>query len=958
MPAPFPDIETGLPPSCGSNIVTNKAPHSPDSARERALESDRSQQDSLLPRTCSQPLRGTSTSFSGDDNVYREEEEEEEEEEEHESEEIASCPSALNQQSNCTADSTKQATATSETTSEAVSRSTPTTHTDKENIDRPSTPKRPQSPLRRLSNSNSHSTLPSSDSAGLPASSSNPSSQSSDSSQPLSTTQSNRASQQSETTSHSNRTSQTSEPTIDQSQTQLTPQCPPALRFLEPVRPISASEFGQCLNGFIDLKVALLDKNEMYTHIRCLLDLLDYLTDKMPLALSERLFSALAEPPILMTLVDLIQDTSVKARERTTFEAKNEFRYPYIVASILASPKLADACLSHPPFLDKLLSIFEERPAHPIVVTHVVAVLNTYLEYNPSPLLERFVCATRLMSDLTRHLHLAPVVELLGALFPSRLVETAYTMDPASVSFDEALQKALLFLANSQCFHMLAQSFREASSKAVDAYAISEQVGIASEQIGDEVMEEPVEEENVRRALYDAEQTAHNAVEAYRTLVQRTVRIVRIDTRSDMCAYLNTFSGVAAQTLGDMLDAGIKSYENSGGDVVQFLIVAVELASDVLKAAESDDAKRVASVVGQPPSLRTDAVTKEIMERLPDLTLVATKRTPDLNRAARMRMHVLELIGTCQRVCGDDVFVILDKLRYGEVALKMITMHASNSMLHGTVTKAVEAAILTDKATNSSRHHWLVRSRLPEKLIKAWRKERGAELYGLPDGGGIRAPLLSAMAHIACVIHHWIAVSHANTQPGEKTAARALLGDSVADSFTGFFADQLAGVVEAERAPLGGEKPSRPRLPRGIGLRPSSTFSNSWTSSRCRVHLVRSPSAHRFGYCEPKAAPPRNRFADLFDADIDADNDNDFGLGIGSGDAVARIQAAAERLNEASSSATSLTSATGLFDQMDDESGGNGSAGASSSSLLRSRKMVMGAQNVVTPPTESDDLFD
>ena len=708
------------------------------------------------------------------------------------------------------------------------------------------------------------------------------------------------------------------------------------------------------MNGFIELKVASLDASERYTHIRCLLDLLDYLTDKMPLALSERLFNALAEPPVLMTLVELMQDTTVKARKRTTFEAKNEFRYPYIVASILASPKLADACLAHPPLLDKLLAIFEERPAKSIVVTHTVAVLNTYLEYNPSPLLERFVSSPRFMSNLARHLHLAPVVELLGALFPSRLVETAYTMDPAAVSFDEALQKALLFLANSQCYHVLAEAFREASFKAVDAYAISEQVGIASEQIADDAaMEEPVEEENVRRALYDAEQTAHNAIEAYRTLVERTVRIVRIDTRSDMCAYLNTFSGVAAQTLGKILDAGVKSYQNSGSTVVEFLIVAVELASDVLKAAESDDAKRVASVVGQPPALQTDAVTREIMDRLADLTLVATERTPDTKRAALKRMYVLELIGTCQRVCGDEVFDILDRLRYGEVALKMITMHASNSMMHKTVTRAVEAALLADKATQSSRHHWLVRSRLPEKLIRAWRKERGGEYFGKPDGGGVRAPLLSAIAHIACVIHHWIAVSHANTQPGEKTAARALLGDGVADAFTGFFAEQLANVVVAERTPLGGEKPTRPRLPRGIGLRPSATAGNLWTASKSGVHLVRSPSAHRFGYCEPKAAPARNRFADLFDADFDADNDNDFGLGIGSGDAVARIQAAAERLNEASSSATSLASTSGLFDQMDDESGGNGSAGASSSSLLRSRKMVMG-----TPPTESDDLFD
>ena len=49
--------------------------------------------------------------------------------------------------------------------------------------------------------------------------------------------------------------------------------------------------------------------------------------------------------------------------------------------------------------------------------------------------------------------------------------------------------------------------------------------------------------------------------------------------------------------------------------------------------------------------------------------------------------------------------------------------------------------------------------------------------------------------------------------------------------------------------------------------------------SRNGVHLVRSPSAHRFGYVEPALPTLRSRIGDIFDSpDGESDDENDFGL--------------------------------------------------------------------------------
>lgn len=672
-----------------------------------------------------------------------------------------------------------------------------------------------------------------------------------------------------------------------------TPPLPPRKRH---VRPMSAAEFRLCLDDFVALNISALGDDELYENVRYILDLLDFLTDKIPLNVATRLFNTLAQTNVLIALITLMQDVSVRARPRYTFEALKQFRYPYVVGSILVRPKLADTCLSHPVLIDKILDVLdkpagESADAHPIVLAHVANVVATYLEYSPDPLLERLETRPSFLPGLVRHLHLAPVVELISSLIPSRCVDAVSNMDPAAPNFEPCLKKALGFLAQAKCFHMFADSFENASEKAVDGHALSMQVDEAVRRQGaaqSEDGEEPVSEENVKSALYNAEQVALNSIECYQGIVRQIVRIVRIDTRSSACKYLNSFDNPStATTMGKILDAGIESYEKSEGTVSNFLVSAVDLATSMLKAVEADSAKRVASVAGPPPPLSVSALSREISARLTSLTMIAT----DGRVTPRLRMHILEMMGMVQSVGSAEVFDALDQLRFGEVAFRMVVLHARNSLLHNAVVRTVESALLSDSACTRSRRHWLVNSRLVEKLMRTWRREHGAELWQRTDAP--RAPLLSAIAQMACAVHHWIACDHASSRPGERGTVRALLGDRVADAFTAFFVEHIASIVELERRPLAGERPSRARSVARQQLGLSSlrrTDSNpcgmgtmsKWSSSRSGVHLVRSPSAHRFGFTEPVSYSARSRFANIFadDDPLEADNGNDFGLSL------------------------------------------------------------------------------
>lgn len=640
------------------------------------------------------------------------------------------------------------------------------------------------------------------------------------------------------------------------------------------LRPLSSTEFNHFLLAFEQLNLAALDPASLHAKVKQLLDRLDFLTDKLPLALNERLFTALSSPTALTVLIAYLQDTNVATHSRPGFDVLKSFRYPYIVASILGSPKIADAMLAHATLIDALLDVLcvSDR-LNPVVVVYTINVLVTYLEYSPLPVLDRI--GPEFVKALAFHLYHPSVLELLPVLFPSRSVETAYTMDPAAVSFDDALAKALAILTSAKCYHLFAESFAESSEKAADAYTVSDMVASACSGPSSGTLEDedPVEEERVHSLIYDIDQKALNAIEAYLIIVERTVRIVRIDSKSPYGVYLNPFATETTScTLATLLHSGIRAYTKSEGRCAQFLIAAVDAVARSLLFVEADAEKRVATTSGQPPPICCDALTAEISPLLAELMYLATEKSEDARRAARVRMHILELMSVCQRVLDPKVFSTLDRLRFGEVALKMLMLHPANSMLHSSVTKAVEAALLSERSSSRSVTHWLTNSRLPEKLIKAWRREKGSDLYSQTHcRANLRVPLVSALAQMACVVHHWMACERAQGRDPAR-----VVGPPVADAFGAFFDEHLAPHIESERSTLGGNRPSRPRVPLVFGAVRRSSISQR---RALLASTVRSPSAHRFGYEEPPPAPPKSSLVDIFDV-LDEDNSLDFGLSV------------------------------------------------------------------------------
>jgi len=691
------------------------------------------------------------------------------------------------------------------------------------------------------------------------------------------------------------------------------------------------------------MNVANQPEAQALVSVRRLLDVLDFLTDKMALPVCERLYTALSSTTCIRALISLLSDTNVRAKRRVTFEVLKQFRYPYVVATILSSPKIADAILCVPELLHALLSILERPQCHPIVAAHTVNLLVTYLEYNPSPLLNVLENEGNgnTLKHIATHLHHAPVVDLVAALLPSNGAHGHFFPSEQNGLYPK---KGLRFLANSRCLHVFAHTFKEAAVKAADAYAVGSMVATAhhnlnqmhhashvpqqhvSQMYHEELQEEPVEEESVRRAVYNAELKANNAIAAYLAVIEHTVRKVRVDRNSSECMYLNVYSTPStAETVGSILDTGVKCYKRSNGQCADFLIAAITATTKILETVEKDATKRVASTAGQPPKIQLGLLAFEIKNRLSDLIMLATQKGIGLSKtAARIRMYTLELLGTVQRVCGaydeekmdseekinaNAIFALLDKLRFGEVAMKMIVLHSGHSMLHTCVLKAVETALLADSANEYSRRHWLKRSKLTWNIMKLWKKEHMAHISG---GRRFREEVASVLVHLACIVHHWIACTHAKCKPGEIAEARTILGEEGIKAFNEFFEDTVKGRIEKEKGGI--EKPTRPRLGArgGMGMLSASTSSGAngivsavggitissngsgIGSSKNGVHLVRSPSAHRFGYSEPNAAKrPRNRFAELFDrADEDGAGNNDFGTN--RDDAFARIRAAAE----------------------------------------------------------------
>lgn len=421
-------------------------------------------------------------------------------------------------------------------------------------------------------------------------------------------------------------------------------------------------------------------------------------------------------------------------------------------------------------------------------------------------------------------------------------------MDPGRVSFDKPMLHALDVLAHSAIFHLLADAFIQAT-QTIYSVLFDRQA-------------------DYEQQLHAAEQFSYNITDVFGTLVNKTVRAMRLQPNADRYLTLSVFSGdIADYTLKQIVRAGTELFQQTATHYVGQLHLGLGLAVDVLKFVAQDREKRVASVTGQPPPLdingfeqNVEPFLRQLMELLMDVA-----RSPDHGQT---RLRILELFVEVQHVCSEVVVPYFDKMQFGSVAFQMMIIHPRNSLLHNVVCQGVETALLSDAGGGRFAQHWLRRCRLVEKIMNEWRVKEGDVHWNTPTGA-IKRPYLSALIQLACCVEHWAAMTRDRGEDPLDVVNAHIMAE-----FESFCNNVVHKITEEESKVLGGPRPRR-RLGRGIG----GTFGRSFGSfgmtsgamlrgggtgaSGGHAHLVRSPSAHRFGYVPPSSTS-RSRLDDVF----------------------------------------------------------------------------------------------
>lgn len=608
----------------------------------------------------------------------------------------------------------------------------------------------------------------------------------------------------------------------------------------------------------------------LVARIRHLLDHLDALAEQLSLRVTNTLFDALSNPNCLSALVFLLSDVSARSSPVVT-DVRKSFRYPYLVANILANGTMSFrevfiASKSHVAhllsFLDGCVALSGTDPVadyqeastptfaydNPVIIGNVVQILVSYLETNPEALLPEIRDRPATIPSLVKLLYVGSVPKLLNSLIPDRCVDDLTSLDPGRVSFEAPMMYALGILAGSAIFQLLADAFVHATQTIYSALC---------DQNADH-----------ERELHSAEQLSYNVIAVFGTLFNKTVRALRLQPNAEQYRNLRIFSGdIADYTLKRIVQAGIELFQQSGTEYKGQLHLGLGLAIDVLKYVAQDQERRVASVSGQPPPLdvggfeqNAEPFLRQLMEVLMDVA-----RSP---KHGQTRLLILELFVEVQRVCSDVVVAYFDRMQFGSVAFQMMVIHPHNSLLHHVVCQGVESALVSDACGVRFAQHWLQRCRLVEKIMREWRGKDGDAHWSTPTGATDR-PYLSALIHMACCVEHWAAM----TRDGGEDPLR-LVSVDVMREFESFCEDVVHKVMEEENQVLGGPKPRR--RPGRVG---GGSFGRSFGSFGMisgamlrrggtgtlggRAHLVRSPSAHRFGYVPP-ANTSRSRLDDVF----------------------------------------------------------------------------------------------
>lgn len=632
--------------------------------------------------------------------------------------------------------------------------------------------------------------------------------------------------------------------------------------------------------------------------IRKLLDHLDALTEKLALKVTTALFDVLAHPTCLSLMLYLLADVSASSSPIMS-DVRKSYRYPYVIANILAHGALVirDKVVSSPSLVTHLLSFLDGNVVlstastevtpedntsegqaspqklftreNPVIIGNVVEILISCLETNPEPLLEAIHARPTFIPSLVNLLHIGSVPKLFAAIVLDRCVEDVYAMDLGNVSFDRPMSYALSVLADAKIFELLANAFLSATQS---IYSLCERDA----------------ENNNKPELFHAEELSFNILQVYSMLVKKTIRAVRLQPMTESCRQLHVFANpVAASTVSHILKAGTDLFRGTGGAQVSTLNVALGLAIDILKFVEEDRERRVASVTGQPAPLDTSALEMELDPVLTSLIAVLIDIVDTGPGHGQIRLRILELFVECQRVCSGGIVRTLDNVRFGRVAVKIMLLHPQNSLMQHVVCRAVEAALISN-ASEAFARHWLVRSKLPQKIMRSWLAENGTERWNCPAQAQ-EAPFLSALVHMACCVEHWMALQRESRSDGgrvaESDAVLDFLSEDVLQEFEVFCSNTLHPIMDVERASLGGPRPRRrARGPGNTLVRSFGSFgslssatrrrnTSTGVNGRNRAHLVWSPSAHRFGYVATSTMT-RGRLGNMF---IEDDLDSDIG---------------------------------------------------------------------------------
>lgn len=322
------------------------------------------------------------------------------------------------------------------------------------------------------------------------------------------------------------------------------------------------------------------------------------------------------------------------------------------------------------------------------------------------------------------------------------------------------------------------------------------------------------------------------------------------------CDYLNVYSTKdTADTIAKILRCGISLYfkapkptattnsetPTSPAQQLELRETACVILNDgltmllrVLRVVQHDYSVRVASVTGPPRPLDTRPLENALHPLLNQLIYILVDAPSE--RSAALRIAILDALVELLRIAHADTATHIHNARFGAICLKLVAMHRGNSLIHHVVCRAVEDALVSKKSASADTvHHWLVKTDLLQWVMRVWTSLNGAENFrpnpSSSNGGTEKAnidrirqaeslqTLLSTVVHMACCIHHYLAMQ-------KELAASSVIPAETVAQFQAFWDDQLAHIVKTEKD-TGAAKPKRKTMPGSLSSSSSSSSNSS-----------------------------------------------------------------------------------------------------------------------------------